>query len=198
MTATTAARPMVERGVGLQIGPVGVGVYDNSPGYYDYGYRYSRQPRDNSVYEFNSFRAQSVVSAVASGRRLLSLINSRSHRDQLQTPRSHNTENPDGLASGFSIIAGTRIPCANRNRGHGDVSHEAIDRGRRPPSRCWPVPVRQVRGRHTRRKACTIRKASSRSGTSGCVSESAAPLPNADLKYGPYPEYPQSPAGGGY
>ena len=47
----------VERGVGLQIGPVGVGVYDNSPAYYDYGYRYSRQPRDNSVYEFNSFRA---------------------------------------------------------------------------------------------------------------------------------------------
>ena len=29
-------------------------------------------------------------------------------------------------------------------------------------------------------------------------SESAAPLPNADLKYGPYPEYPQSPPGGGY
>ena len=27
---------------------------------------------------------------------------------------------------------------------------------------------------------------------------SQAPLPNADLKYGPYPEYPQSPAGGGY
>ena len=25
-----------------------------------------------------------------------------------------------------------------------------------------------------------------------------APLPNADLKYGPYPEYPQSPPGGGY
>ena len=24
------------------------------------------------------------------------------------------------------------------------------------------------------------------------------PLPNADLKYGPYPEYPQSPPGGGY
>jgi hypothetical protein len=23
-------------------------------------------------------------------------------------------------------------------------------------------------------------------------------LPNADLKYGPYPEYPQSPPGGGY
>jgi len=29
-------------------------------------------------------------------------------------------------------------------------------------------------------------------------SESAAPLPNASLKYGPYPEYPQSPHGGGY
>jgi len=26
----------------------------------------------------------------------------------------------------------------------------------------------------------------------------SAPLPNADLKYGPYPEYPQSPPGGGY
>ena len=25
-----------------------------------------------------------------------------------------------------------------------------------------------------------------------------APLPNANLKYGPYPEYPQSPPGGGY
>ena len=49
--------PFVERGVGLQIGPVGIGVYDNSPTYYDYGYRYSRQPRDNSVYESNSFRA---------------------------------------------------------------------------------------------------------------------------------------------
>ena len=50
--------PFVERGVGLQIGPVGVGVYDNSPRYYDgYSYRYSRQPRDNSVYESNSFRA---------------------------------------------------------------------------------------------------------------------------------------------
>lgn len=25
-----------------------------------------------------------------------------------------------------------------------------------------------------------------------------APPPNADLRYGPYPEYPQSPPGGGY
>ena len=49
--------PFVERGVGLQIGPVGVGVYDNSPGYYEPGYRYSRQPRDNSVYESNSWRS---------------------------------------------------------------------------------------------------------------------------------------------
>ena len=47
--------PFVERGVGLQIGPVGVGVYE--PGYRPYGYRYSRWPRDNSVYESNSWRA---------------------------------------------------------------------------------------------------------------------------------------------
>lgn len=30
------------------------------------------------------------------------------------------------------------------------------------------------------------------------VSMPSAPLPNADFKYGPYPEYPQSPPGGGY
>jgi hypothetical protein len=30
------------------------------------------------------------------------------------------------------------------------------------------------------------------------LGQQAAPLPNADLKYGPYPEYPQSPPGGGY
>lgn len=28
--------------------------------------------------------------------------------------------------------------------------------------------------------------------------ERDVPPPNADLKYGPYPEYPQSPPGGGY
>ena len=28
--------------------------------------------------------------------------------------------------------------------------------------------------------------------------EPAVPPPNADLKYGPQPDYPQSPAGGGY
>jgi hypothetical protein len=32
----------------------------------------------------------------------------------------------------------------------------------------------------------------------GLRSGPAAPLPNADFKYGPYPEYPQSPHGGGY
>jgi hypothetical protein len=50
--------PFVERGVGLQVGPLGIGVYDNSPTWNDgYSYRHSRQPRDNSVYESNSFRA---------------------------------------------------------------------------------------------------------------------------------------------
>jgi hypothetical protein len=52
--------PFVERGVGLQIGPVGVGAYDNGPVYggaYTYNNRAPR-PRDNSVYESNSFRAQ--------------------------------------------------------------------------------------------------------------------------------------------
>ncbi len=29
-------------------------------------------------------------------------------------------------------------------------------------------------------------------------SEPAVPQPNADLKYGPQPDYPQSPPGGGY
>jgi hypothetical protein len=50
--------PFVERGVGLQVGPVGVGIYDNGPVYDGYTYyRPARQPRDNSVYESNSFRA---------------------------------------------------------------------------------------------------------------------------------------------
>jgi hypothetical protein len=52
--------PFVERGVGLQIGPVGIGAYDNSPRYYgDYGYRYSRQPRTNSTDESTVYRSQS-------------------------------------------------------------------------------------------------------------------------------------------
>ena len=38
---------------------MGVGVYDNSPRYYDYGYRYSRQPRTNSVEESTAYRSQS-------------------------------------------------------------------------------------------------------------------------------------------
>src|ERR1044072_6552522 len=50
--------PSVERGFGFAVGPVGIGVYDKSPAWHDgYAYRYSRQPRDNSVYESNSFRA---------------------------------------------------------------------------------------------------------------------------------------------
>jgi hypothetical protein len=51
--------PFVERGVGLQLGPVGVGIYDNGPVYDGYTtYRRAPQSRDNSVYESNSFRAQ--------------------------------------------------------------------------------------------------------------------------------------------
>src|ERR1044072_7083731 len=50
--------PFVERGVGLQVGPVGIGVDCHNPTWdAGYAYRYSRQPRDNSVYESNSFRA---------------------------------------------------------------------------------------------------------------------------------------------
>jgi len=56
---TYGRNPFVERGVGLQVGPVGIGVYPDRPAYaYDYGDRYQRQPRDNSVYESNSFRAR--------------------------------------------------------------------------------------------------------------------------------------------
>lgn len=53
--------PMVERGVGLQVGPVGIGVYDNGPGYYEgsYGYTYGqRRARDNSTYNSEAFRSQ--------------------------------------------------------------------------------------------------------------------------------------------
>ncbi len=56
--------PFVERGVGLQIGPVGVGVYDNSR-YYDGGwnrtYGESRPAaRDNSTYNSRAFRSQEI------------------------------------------------------------------------------------------------------------------------------------------
>jgi hypothetical protein len=51
--------PMVERGVGLQVGPLGFGVYDNTPRYYEPGYRYSRQPRTNAVEESTAYRSQS-------------------------------------------------------------------------------------------------------------------------------------------
>lgn len=54
--------PFVERGVGLQLGPVGVGVYDNSPTYdgaYS-GYRYHRGDSDHSTYNSRAFRSQEV------------------------------------------------------------------------------------------------------------------------------------------
>ena len=52
--------PFVERGVGLQIGPVGIGVYDNTPSYgYGYGYPYRDRTRTNSTYESTAFRSQS-------------------------------------------------------------------------------------------------------------------------------------------
>lgn len=57
--------PFVERGVGLHIGPVGVGVYDNSNRYYDGGwnrtYGESRPAaRDNSTYNSRAFRSQEI------------------------------------------------------------------------------------------------------------------------------------------
>jgi len=55
---------MVERGVGLQLGPVGVGVYDNGPAYYDGGYTYRsrayRGDSDHSTYNSRAFRSQEV------------------------------------------------------------------------------------------------------------------------------------------
>jgi len=59
-----APGPYVERGVGLQIGPVGVGVYAPGPTYYGYGYsdpvyRYGwRGDHPNSSYNMRVFRAQ--------------------------------------------------------------------------------------------------------------------------------------------
>jgi hypothetical protein len=50
--------PMVERGVGLQIGPVGVGVYDNGPAYYEgHAYR-GRTAHTPDAYNMNAFRSQ--------------------------------------------------------------------------------------------------------------------------------------------
>jgi hypothetical protein len=54
--------PFVEHGVGLQVGPVGVGVY--GPGYPAYGYDGGYPPRSlrgdhpHSTYNMRSYRAQ--------------------------------------------------------------------------------------------------------------------------------------------
>ncbi len=57
--------PFVERGVGLQLGPVGIGVYDNSPtydgAYSTYGNRYHhRGDSDHSTYNSRAFRSQEI------------------------------------------------------------------------------------------------------------------------------------------
>jgi hypothetical protein len=53
--------PMVERGVGLQVGPVG--IYAGAPGYYgDEYYAYGRpRAHDNSTYNSRAFRSQEVL-----------------------------------------------------------------------------------------------------------------------------------------
>ena len=52
--------PLVERGVGLQVGPVGIGVYDNGPAYYEGRAYHSRTPRTPDAYNMNAFRSQEV------------------------------------------------------------------------------------------------------------------------------------------
>lgn len=56
-----APGPFVERGVGLQVGPVGIGVY-GEPGYPAYTYGYSdralRGDHPHSTYNMRAFRAQ--------------------------------------------------------------------------------------------------------------------------------------------
>jgi hypothetical protein len=51
--------PFVERGVGLQVGPLGAGIYDNGPAYYG-GYSYQRGPVDNTTENMRAFRSQEV------------------------------------------------------------------------------------------------------------------------------------------
>jgi hypothetical protein len=59
-----APGPFVERGVGLQVGPVGVGVYPDGPAYgYGYGPEWWRSTRfrgdhPHSTYNMRAFRAQ--------------------------------------------------------------------------------------------------------------------------------------------
>ena len=55
-------RPLVERGVGLQVGPVGIGVYAEPSypayGYYDYGLR---GDHPHATYNMRAFRSQEVL-----------------------------------------------------------------------------------------------------------------------------------------
>ena len=48
--------PFVERGVGLQVGPVGVGVYADRPAYSDRYYRTERDDMYNSLYNSRAFQ----------------------------------------------------------------------------------------------------------------------------------------------
>jgi hypothetical protein len=55
--------PMVERGVGLQVGPLGIGAYDNGPAYYDGSHSArgtSRPARTPDAYNMRAFRSQEV------------------------------------------------------------------------------------------------------------------------------------------
>jgi hypothetical protein len=49
--------PLVDRSVGLRIGPLGAGIYDNGPAY-DYGYQ--RGPVDNTTENMRVFRSQEI------------------------------------------------------------------------------------------------------------------------------------------
>ena len=51
--------PMIDRGVGLQVGPLGFGIYDNGPAYYE-GRAYRHTPRTPDAYNMNAFRSQEV------------------------------------------------------------------------------------------------------------------------------------------
>ena len=56
--------PMVERGVGLQVGPVGIGVYAPDYGYrddYAYRSRAARGDHPHSTYNMRAFRSQELL-----------------------------------------------------------------------------------------------------------------------------------------
>ena len=50
--------PFVERGVGLQVGPVGVGVYAPDYGWYRGAPRHLRGDHPHSTYNMRAFRSQ--------------------------------------------------------------------------------------------------------------------------------------------